>query len=136
MTIVRHAVLIALFCGLVPAIDLVAAGVIQSGKRSMKDDSPTAQSRQRQPFRNLFPSPLVPMPGSAPRADLFKPLPPGPMPSRRAQVVCGTTVMLMDPKVDSGIRRDVPGASSSVIRGVPPPTCGAETDPEASQRGR
>lgn len=100
--------------------DSRAAGVLASGATVNETGGPV--SSRPQPFANLFPIPQQRRPEPAPRPRLFTGAPP---PSTGSRVVCGLTVVPVDPTFDASMRRSLPpGAPTPASRAVPAPGCG------------
>lgn len=116
---------------------LGASGGAQSGIEAKRGGVITAPSGDRQPFKNLFPSPLQPRPDTEPRIPRFQfqQAPAGP--TSGARLVCGMTVIPIDPRFDQAIRRSVPEtAPRSAIRAMPAPACEYQKAPSPSPQQR
>ena len=132
----RHVFPIALVIyAITSPIGLWAAGGGQPASGSTQGGIFGASPHARQPFKDLFPSPLQPRSEAVPKPRLFKVRPSPPSRTSAASVVCGMTVLPVDPTFDAAIRRPRPKeAPESIIRAVPPPPCEHEAIAGSSPR--
>lgn len=114
---------IGVFAGVIAApLAVDAAGPTQA-QSALQGSALFAPTRDAQPFKNLFPSPLQPKAQAVPKP-LFAVRPQVGRDTQGARVVCGMTLIPVDPAFDRAIRGATPErAPRPATRAVPAPTC-------------
>ena len=110
MTMRRIFTLGFLALAVAPPRQSTAAGVSQAGRGASQGGGVAAPTRDRQPFKNLFPDPFAPGPEAA-QKPLFKVRPVPSNATAGARVMCGMTVLPVDPAFDQAIRQPLAEAA-------------------------